>query len=992
MLLIGVLVPVSGSYSPREVEQAFGEELRLIARRAGLDDSRDSEILRRELFSLFGDPPDVPDKAAGALEILHADAVSSLTEDDRRMLTFRGSVDLLLHGEQPVRLRSDLVLLDQSRGILYAYGTVSTEDSQLIPAESFQADSVILSLEGQTGAAVKPAAVFLQDDETFYLDGGAVTFRRQDDIIIEDGVLSTRAEDPYFSIRASRLHLLPSGDITLRNAALYLGRVPVMFLPFFYYPSRTFVFNPVVGFDSQRGYFSQNTLYLSGAPEPREDDESANLFRFFLDPDDEAESLVHDWYSRTYQPEENGQPEGFRRLMVDVYSGTETEPAEVFTGFALYNPDPVWLDRFSLQGGLSFGAKRQAEELPFGYEQYGGCFDLQAGYRSGNFSANLQLPYMTQREFTRDFLNRFEHFSFQHLFDDQTEWPAEHRLPSSQLWKLDASYSFRNPSGSVIEQFRLNELSGALSWRLTDTEGIRHFDPYTVTAPRLSYRVSGTLFDIEGTRREAQPQEAQGPEVPAVYAADIASPLMVPEIQDDEAPESLLSDRSVPSVQTPRAPPADRLSMSYVWDHDASMITPLQEDDPLKFARITSRLNHTLSTQLRGFSSLIDASSSLRTRFHYYDHPFGETQSSDRYSTYVNLLHDLRIAFPAAQVTYRLDTELFYDRFLFEDDALRNRRTFAWDDTQVKRHEIFHERKYPLNEAGDTLDARLTLRLPPLEVSLAPRLTYTRGDFSLRGESWFSWDEQPEVLESSMLAQYRRDADRLISQQLKVDHQLQEWEGETRLNLKFADLRTTHQLRFGNTHPYHDLGPYRITADYRDTSLRVVSDWIDDGDQYAPAQLRFSHLQEFPNLTFWKDRIRFTSGISTNLLVDRQQEYQDRFGFSLHAGFRIEEFLDISFRSASYHRNPRKYLDDPGSFLPDLMDSFGSSEDRRSSPFNIDAYEIGLVHYMPDWNLHAELTGNVERSGNEWNLEHRLHVYLQWKHIPELRTDHRSEF
>ena len=83
-------------------------------------------------------------------------------------------------------------------------------------------------------------------------------------ISFEKGVITTNKEQAYFSIAAKRLFLIDGGDFFVTNATFKLGRVPVLWTPAFYYPGRTFIFNPALGYDSDRGFFFATTTELFG--------------------------------------------------------------------------------------------------------------------------------------------------------------------------------------------------------------------------------------------------------------------------------------------------------------------------------------------------------------------------------------------------------------------------------------------------------------------------------------------------------------------------------------------------------------------------------------------------------------------------------------------------------------------------------------------------------------------------------------------------------
>lgn len=994
MLVLLAAFPAAGSYTRFEAKTASLEELFIIAEQMGIEPSGDESRMRSMILDRFDEMahegPAAQEEQAVVLR--RADQAFTLRDETRRIIIFSGNVDLVVEGDMPIDLTASLVIIDEKHRMLYAEGNIDTVLEQLIPAEALYADSVIFSLEEITSAVKGSTAVFADDEgEQFFLTGEKIILRDQEDILIERGMISTREHDPYFSVRASRLRLLPSGDLTLTGATLYIGRIPVFYLPFLYYPSRTFLFHPVIGYDSTRGFFSQNTLYLSGSPEPEEEDE-ASIFQFFLDQASRETAGVKDIYSRTYKAGEEKASDEFQRIMADVYGGIEPDPAEVFIGYEIFQRDFIGLQRFSFKSGLSFGAKRQGFEEDLPYENFGGFFDLSAQYDRNNLKFSLDLPYATQREFTRDFMNRFEHFSLDHLTQSETEWPDAYRIRQSLDWKLSGSYRKSYPSGSLVELFQIRDFTAGLNWRLEDVDGTRVFKPNVLTAPNLSYRINGTLFSYE-SRQAPEAERIKTPPPGSIFSM-IEDPYGPDDIEDETAfDQPLLPDRSIPAASSPRVVP-NSLKLSYAFDHTASLSVPVSEDDAAQQGRLSSRLNHTLTGKALFLDSNIDITSTLRTRLHYFDRPFGERQAADFSSSYINVLHDFRTAFPSLGLTYRLNSELYYSRFLYDDPDDMNIRKVSWTPEQIKQHDIAYSYTWEMPRFESSLAARFTLVLPPLDLSVSPRLTYTRNRLTLQGETRYTLEDNRGITASSAMLRYRYDSSNIFTQRFSFDHEEDTWKGESQLQTKFLGVSSDHKFLFGSEYPHYMIGPYTMNLSYSSASLRIVQDWIDQGSSYGMTNVRLRFSQSFPDITIWKNRIRFISSAEADLSIDTVQDFSDNLRLSFTLGFRIEEFLSLTFTSRSYHRNPGKYIDDPMSLVPDIIDSFRflDIDARRRSPFNIDAYKVEAVHYMPDWNLHASLQGAVEMVDGSLNLVNRLQVYLQWKHIPVLQVEEKTEF
>ena len=96
----------------------------------------------------------------------------------------------------------------------------------------------------------------------------------------------------------------------LSNAYLKIGRVPILYLPFFFYPGSRLALNPAFGFNSARGLFASATIELfciySSFTEDSEEssllksEDSKNLVSngLYYDKSDKEESSFDKWVKK----------------------------------------------------------------------------------------------------------------------------------------------------------------------------------------------------------------------------------------------------------------------------------------------------------------------------------------------------------------------------------------------------------------------------------------------------------------------------------------------------------------------------------------------------------------------------------------------------------------------------------------------------------------------------------------------------------------------
>jgi len=126
-----------------------------------------------------------------------------------------------------------------------------------------EADSLLLNVDTQEGI-FNGAQVEQSGTDALNVPSGSTMivnsdiFGRDDSgaIVFKKGALSFCDEpNPHWKIKASRIWLLPGNEFAFVNARFFVGSLPTLWLPFFYYPKDEMIFNPVIGTDDRKGYF-----------------------------------------------------------------------------------------------------------------------------------------------------------------------------------------------------------------------------------------------------------------------------------------------------------------------------------------------------------------------------------------------------------------------------------------------------------------------------------------------------------------------------------------------------------------------------------------------------------------------------------------------------------------------------------------------------------------------------------------------------------------
>lgn len=189
-------------------------------------------------------------------------------------IVLEGDVQLSVKkGNSTSEIKADSITYDRKTDMLYAEGNVEIVTSgSSAGSEKTTADSILLNtatLEGvfdggrvvqtQSNALNLPAGSTLIVFSDIFGKGASNTIAfKNSQLTFCDDI------NPHWHISATRTWLLPGGEFAFFNALVYVGEVPVLYLPAFYYPKDELVFNPVFGFRNREGYFMQNTVYVFG--------------------------------------------------------------------------------------------------------------------------------------------------------------------------------------------------------------------------------------------------------------------------------------------------------------------------------------------------------------------------------------------------------------------------------------------------------------------------------------------------------------------------------------------------------------------------------------------------------------------------------------------------------------------------------------------------------------------------------------------------------
>ena len=495
------------------------------------------------------------------------DAVSG---EDCIVLT--GNVKISVsRGSTKTTISAERINYNRATEMLYAEGSVSLEQTggsaggETITASSLLFNTATLEGVFDNGRAVQTSsdAINLPSGSTLIVasdvfgrdSGGTIAFKSGELTFCDD-------ENPHWRIRASRIWLLPGGEFAFLNATLYVGYVPLLYLPAFYYPKDELVFNPTFGFRKREGYYINTTTYLYGrkpsdakssadinsennssssSSSSSDSDDKINFFSF-MNTSSMKEQRLEGLVLHNLDEDYSGDTSNYFKVMADYYANMGTmvgfdgtfAPGSVLTslstnlelGFSntIFRNNSVYLPKNSVGEIVEDKSNFMGIEKPFRYQA-----NLKFSIAKP-FSLSVSMPVYSDPYFDYDFNTRAETMDWiDFAMNSVDAYSASDEFTvtetSSFSWTLNGSYSLKIPelinpyistfsissfSSSIVYSSKVNEnLSSEerykddSSWATYSPER-KFYYPSQITPFKVSGRLAGTVFQYPRTKTSSK--------------------------------------------------------------------------------------------------------------------------------------------------------------------------------------------------------------------------------------------------------------------------------------------------------------------------------------------------------------------------------------------------------------------------------------------------------------------------------------------------------
>lgn len=977
-------------------------------------------------------------------------------EEQTERIVFRGDVVIAVRdGTIVSRIGAQEVVYDKTRDMLEARGSVTFDrKTGTNSSQKFSGDSLLFDIKDYEGVFLdgvvtqnsgkKSGDPYIVHSEITGRDsGGTMAFKNA-------MLTSCDSGEPHWSINASRIWLLPGNEIAILNGLFFIGPLPVLYIPAFYYPSDDMIVNPVFGYRTREGYFVQTTTYLSGRKQLESTNSSKTTFSNFLQSDTLKEQERHGLFLKNLETDLADKSPDYVKLMFDAYStlgamagleGNLSPKDGYIKNFRFSSLFGISRTVYLLSGNsvytsydLSGNEERNdgyffGMEIPFRYRH-----EISFSMDKKPFRVSVSMPLISDPFFRKDFSDRSEDLNWFKFVLDQDKLATTNTVSeeTSYSWNINASIS---PDVSFaapwITSFTVSNLSGLMTFNSkTNTTVSDSFSPERrffypeIIRPQIKMSMGGTILSSARPSAPAKAVKADTGNIQDPFASEGGG--------QDGSQDTAGTERFIPSGGNSLIPSVQPLSSSYTlnWSFEPSFLHETRynaknwnEPSDVDWNTYAStyyqlRADGTVRGNFARSDQAFSLSSTLNFTGVYQDHPW---LSEEVYSTEASrnavLLTDYKAnvysvtntssssfspfrrdsLLKPVSMSWNLNSDIIRTVFTGTvDDPRWEVRTVEWSRQFIKTHTATATVGVSLANYDQTL--RLTSNLPPLLESYAGTATFNHAFTTISmttrlferenlAKRWF-WDP------------YTARATVYLPLQIRLSQEyVYNIEDNTHSRLHYALSRDPVSATFTMAHTY----PY---------TLQSGSGWIvppSTDKEFIPtsAGFAFNNSAKPLRLYTWKNRIFLQAQLSTSVNFDLLKLTDSFFVFTPGLTLKIHEFLDLSFSSTSRNDSIARYYQnwiDLSSPLPgetniftDLVKSFnfGNEQDRIESAFKLKNLALSLTHYLHDWTANLKITAipelvDLSNGRKKYEFIPELVFMVQWKPISDIKTTVKS--
>ena len=1022
-----------------DIHTASYYELVPWCRDLGLDDTGTRQALQQRLYAYYRiSPPPAeaaPEGKTRLLEIKSAKETQYFTIEqvDEDYVLLLGDVLVEIKEEEAThRIRAHRILLNETENILSAEGGIEYTLIKGTEEEVFRGEQLTFNVNNWEGVFFSGGMEADRNvgGETirFRFLGESISRLEGNTVVIDRGqITSCDIEgDPHYHIQARKIWVLAPNEWAILNAVLYVGRVPLLYLPFFFHPGDEFFFHPAIGYRDPEGQFLQTTTYLIGQKK-----RSSSALSFLAATEQSTTQYELERKGLFLRPIPDKptvvDEDHFLKVMLDLYSRLG-----VFAGVEGSFP------KADFKGGVarSFMEFDVAAPNPEYRPEY--RYGMESSWNIGgdphSFSGSFE--YFSDPYFPRDFYNRAEDTGLTRLLGiepiEETTTEAEKRALTWELTgKMDFSDKFDTP---LVKNLSFPYITANLLWENVGAG----YNPTTLKLPSASFQMLGNLLSVT---HPAAKGSVKAPEKAIPIPADLRPPRQPPQEQSRERPAEVQAPPPAPAPLPSLRPPEPKRSvpvslqkiplqfdLSYQLRPKATME---QNFDKVTSAPYYSELDtqgtFSLDHKLRILENVFlwSGNVSLEGDYRHYNrqsYPLGANWDKLVLNEQQNTRFNLKFSdgldyFPFTDDPIFGKTSLSYDvgstfyRYI-RYDAITLGGDYSgefiqWDDDWFTVHSAQSALRWKMLGKDNTLS--LSAQLPPRPGSFTGSLDFRiwlltttvnsvfRDSDGAVGEwgDFGDWSFQPVVLRETL--QLSDEVN--FSEELRFDVNQATGSGllaKSVTSVNLWDLSGSFNMDYAKPQEFN-FG----TNSWQDAPGEAL---------LRPSYITLSYNPVGKERLYWKNRIRIGASLNTSWSMNILQFTDNSLDFSLTFDFWLYRVLKLSLTTSSYNNRTFLYFPKladklgqaPVNLIPDLLSSFNffDRSAREQSAFNLRSIKVEAVHYLHDWNLSLSYEGKpylVETDPgppavNEYQWKSSFSIILQWQPIPELRSNIKREW
>ena len=887
-------------------------------------------------------------------------------------------------------LAADTIIIDTENELLTALdNVVYRSDEEDAAIQSIEADIVTLfwtSGEIKVSDATTESEREGEDGEpvVFYTSGDTLTYTPGGAILYDHGVIASDREDPYSSITASELLMLPGSDMFISNAYFSIGRVPILYLPFFFFPGSQVLGNPAFGFTSTQGAFINTTFELLGR-----------------DPDISSGQSSSSFMSLASSPSggENMRPEG------SYYSSGPLSPAE---SWARRTSSHISLmaDAYS-EGGLHMGvdgelsflsdtlsvaftdgvAVSPSSQYYDGHLRYYGINSLN--YRAHGLSASLSVPFYSDSRVLMDYGNRLSGFSIMSLIESPS-FPDNY-TSTITTFSRELSLDYTLPSAlrnDYVSSLTVSDLTVAADYRW-NTSDLEYYME-SARLPDFSASLSGTLFSLTRSNEIVISEKAEETDITDLH---------------------LLSDPLLYDIYEGRRRAAARTTRTETYDASLSYSLSERLSNEYDYDRTGANTDGTFSSdtsmRLTFDASAADWVTMTAVLTPSYSYLWEDDDTAAIVTHDGTVTSDMTVTLPFIGLKYNIASRLLDARSQKRGSApsVVEMESIGWNRDTITAHSLSLSHGFSYD--WGTVTPSVSYTLPPLNAVLTPRIAYSYGPYAL-SFGWSFREEDSKAFHSDLVELSFGYSGIYMTSSLALKYQSADYDR----NDFFAPLYGTASLSFRTEDKAWSVTEY-VDYEYEHGSMNHYFNsltttfsmpFLDVSLEWAgPAEaVRFSSVEadldvESVEFQLWRGRLYFSFGLESSFEMEMDNPYAASFSITPSITFSIAEFLDFTFSFTSVNNGFYNYMDSDGSFSLGLMfedlvrsfDFFGNG--RYNTSFVLDEAALEITHYMKDWNFSFRYSTEIVLSDDVYQFRPKVSVYLSWKTMPDLNIDQNWE-